>query len=256
MRNIGTEAFSTSSSAATGELLTLLVASLVRLLQAGGLSRNDITGAVSSALAADDGSSCSVQPVNLGEVQRDCMEVLCLWRRDPDFLTEDGLPAPLSIAIAGGSRNFHDMCAKARVTTNSSELLATLQAFGAIRMADDNQVIPETPTFLLSAGSGSLKLAFDGVLKQIAGFIRVIEHNVLDADSGNKRRFERACTVVVAEELLPIFERTVASRGQDFIDVLDEWLERHCSTVSPQNRYVEVGVGAYFVDLGIVSKSL
>jgi hypothetical protein len=130
-----------------------------------------------------------------------------------------------------------------------------LQTFGAIRLEDGGQVIPDTPTFLLSSGSGRSQLAFDGVLKQIAGFIKVIEHNVLNADSSTKRRFERACTVVVAEELLPVFERTVASRGQDFIDVLDEWLERHCTAVSSRNRYVEVGVGAYFVDLGIVNKS-
>lgn len=252
MRNVSTEAFSTSSGAATGELLTLVVASLVRLLRAGGLRHSEITDAVSSALAAEGGPSRSVQPMSLGQAQRDCMEVLCVWRRDPDFLAEDGLPSPLSIGC--GSRSFDELCAKAHVTTDSAELLETLRAFGSIRQTDGDQVIPDTPTFLLSAGPGCCQLAFDGVLKQIAGFIRVIEHNVLNADPSNKRRFERACTVVVAEELLPVFERTVASRGQDFIDVLDEWLERHSTAASSRDRYVEVGVGAYFVDLGIVNK--
>ena len=206
------------------------------------------------ALAAEDGSGYSFNPVSLGQAQRDCMEVLCLWRRDPEFLTEDGLPAPLP--IDGDTRSFHKICTRAHVATGTAALLDTLRSFGAIRIAQDGRVVPETQTFLLSAGPGSTQLAFDGVLKQIAGFIRVIEHNVLDAGASGKRRFERACTVVVAEELLPVFEGMVANRGQDFIDVLDEWLERHCTAVSPKNRYVEIGVGAYLVDLGFIEKHL
>ena len=247
-----TEAFSTSSGAATGELLALLVASLVRLLRAGGVNRNEIMDAVARALGAENTTSHPVQPVSLGQAQRDCMEVMCWWRRDPDFLTEDGLPAPLS--LDSGMRSFRELCSRVRVMTNAADLLETLKTFGAIRIADGNQVIPETPTFLLSAGPGSIPLAFDGVLKQIAGFVRGIEHNVLDADVSNPRRFERACTVVIAEELLPVFERLVAGRGQDFIDVLDEWLERHSTAASQRNRYVEVGVGAYFVNHGVVEK--
>lgn len=252
MRTKRTEAFSTNSGAATGELLALLVASLVRILRAGGISRDEIMDAVTRALGADDTTSHSVQPVSLGQAQRDCMEVMCWWRRDPDFLTGSGLPAPLS--LDSGSRSFRELCSRARVMTSTAELLETLKTFCAIRIVDDNQVIPETPTFLLSAGSGSVPLAFDGVLKQVAGFVRGIEHNVLDADGSNPRRFERACTVVIAEELLPVFERLVAGRGQDFIDVLDEWLERHSTAASQRNRYVEVGVGAYFVDHGAVEK--
>ena len=253
MRNASTEALSTSSGAATEELLALLVGSLVRLLRAGGLSHDEIMKTVETALRAHRTECSSLQPMNLGQAQRDCMEVLCLWRRDPDFMTADGQPAPL--AIGGGPASFDEICARARVTTGSAELLDTLRAFGAIRLVDNGRVTPETPTFLLSTGPGASQIAFDGVLKQIAGFVRGIEHNVLGSDSSRKSRFERACSVVVAEELVPVFERTVASRGQDFIDILDEWLERHSKVVSSRDRYVEVGVGAYFLDLGIVEKT-
>ena len=69
--------------------------------------------------------------------------------------------------------------------------------------------------------------------------------------SGNGRpRFERACTVTVALELEPIFDRLVRNRGQEFIDSIDEWLERNTRVESPSGRYVELGAGAYFVDLG------
>jgi len=252
MRIKSTGAFSTSSGADTGELLSLLIASLVRILRFGGLSREDILSAFIRAAESTDAPSQIVDSVNLGHIQRDCMEVLCLWRREPEFLDANGLPTALS--IADGSPSFRDLCSHVPITSNVSDLLDTLKAFGAIRIIDGHLVVPETPTFLLAAGRSSTPVAFDGVLKQIAGFVRVVEHNGLNADSRGQRRFERACTVVVAEELLPVFERTVASRGQEFIDVLDEWLERHLTAVSPRNRYVEVGVGAYFVDHGIVNK--
>ena len=253
MRNVSVGAFSTSSSAATSELLALLMTSLARLLTAGGLSCDEVVRSISNAIAAGTSTDHPQSAASLGQAQRDCMEILCIWRRDTEFLTEDGLPSPLQLEGCTGS--FTRVCAKAQAVTDSNSLLETLKSFGAISVTSDGRVILETPTFLLSVEPGSTRLAFDGVLKQIAGFIRVLEHNLLDAESSKERRFERSCTVVVPEELLPVFERLVASRGQDFIDVLDEWLERHRTSSSKRNKYVEIGAGAYFVDLGSTKKT-
>jgi hypothetical protein len=51
-------------------------------------------------------------------------------------------------------------------------------------------------------------------------------------------------------ELEPILDRLVRSRGQEFIDSIDEWLERNTKVESPSGRYVELGAGAYLVNLG------
>lgn len=252
MHNACTEPYSTSSGASTSELLILLTKSLIRLLRAGGLADDQIVQAVSSSLVSDNSESRPTPPVVLGRVQRECMEIMCLWRRDPDFLFSDGTPAILG--IDSGPNSFQDLCERAGTRTAPTELLTTLAAFGAVVATDADHVMPATPTFLLSGEPGRTPVAFDGVLKQMTGFLRVIEHNVLKASSDAPRRFERACTVVVARELLPVFERLVADRGQDFIDAADEWLERHAPLPSPTDAYVEVGVGAYFVDLGEVSR--
>lgn len=253
MRSANTLAFSTSSDATTSELLELITASLVRLLTAGGLAADEITASMNKALRNQETPTRTFQLLNLGQAQRDCMEVLCLWRRDPEFLTLDGVPAPLT--AHGEASEFQALCKKAGVATDSAELLATLSRFGAIQLTGNECAVPKTPTFLLSSGPGSSPIAFDGVLKQIAGFIRVIEYNLFQTDANRQQRFERACTVVVAQELLPVFEKLVASRGQDFVDVIDEWLERHSVTDSPSNRYIEIGAGAYFVDFGEVIKN-
>jgi ribose 1,5-bisphosphokinase PhnN len=93
-------------------------------------------------------------------------------------------------------------------------------------------------------------LATDGLLKQLEGYLQTVHNNVCSISGEGKSRFERACTVAVAIELEPIFDRLVRSRGQEFIDSIDEWLERNAKHESASGTYVELGAGAYFVDLG------
>jgi hypothetical protein len=177
------------------------------------------------------------------------MEVMCRWRRDSRFLDERGLPATLP--DDGGAVSFHGLCRAAGARSEPALIRETLQEFGAIEAVAGNLLRPLTPTFLL--GNGRADVAADGLLKQVAAFLRVVDHNTSRSDHVLPR-FERMCTVVIANELLPVFERTVRERGQEFIDGLDEWLERHCSVSSASETYVEVGAGAYFVDLGRISR--
>jgi hypothetical protein len=182
------------------------------------------------------------------------MEIMCLWRRDRRFLTADGMPAALP--ITGAAKSFAMLCDASKAITAREELLETLASFGAVRLLPGGRVRPLTPTFLLASAAENKKIAADGVLKQLAGFMRVIDYNIrLPLEGGRSPRFERACTVVVAKELVPIFERSVRERGQEFIDSLDEWLERHREHVSESDQYVEIGAGAYFVDLGSILTS-
>lgn len=245
---------STHSSASTHELLAEVVGPLMRLLTAAGLTADDLHKCMSREMAETESIWAVSNSVHLGAKQRDCMEVMCLWRRSPEFLDKNGLPAMLPIRGEKGS--FLALCRLADVESSPADLLETLIAFRAIHRNASDEVSPETPTFLLGSRAGNGSVAIDGVLKQLAGFVRVVEHNVRQASTGGRTRFERACTVVVAEELLPVFERAVRDRGQEFIDAQDEWLERHESTISPSGRYVEVGVGAYFVYLGTVDKTI
>jgi len=175
------------------------------------------------------------------------MEVMCRWRRDSRFLDDQGLP--VSLPQSGGEDSFVGLCRAAQVKSDVERLVHTLTEFGAVEIAEDGRITPLTPTFIL--GRGAAGVAVDGLLKQIAGFLRVVDHNT-EVESRSLPRFERICTVAIADELLPVFERTVRERGQEFIDGLDEWLERHRSVKSAANSYSEVGAGAYFVDLGKV----
>jgi len=245
------EPVSTLSDASIEELLASVFLPLIRLLAASGIPRSmlaEILRLASRELDALAGEEESASTVHLGSRQRECMELLCLWRRHKDFLGGDGRPAAL--AFDGDSSSFTQLCRLVSPERTAPEFLETLCAFEAVKVLADGRISPSTPTFLLGNRDQAGIMAADGVLKQLAGFLRVVDYNVRQSQLGEKRRFERACTVVIAEEYVPIFERAVRERGQVFIDVLDEWLERHRSMQSPSGRYAEIGAGAYFVDLG------
>jgi len=241
---------STWSDASPEQLLSELFGPLVRILIRNGLGTNEITKAFSEAMSVNSVESDLRQHVRLGGMQRDCMEVMCLWRRDSRFLDDQG--RPVALPQDGKDVSFEDLCKAAGSRSDFQAVLSTLKEFGAVEIDADGLVRSLTPTFILGRGTGGV--AVDGLLKQIAGFLRVVDHNT-QAESTSLPRFERMCTVVVADEMLPIFERTVRERGQEFIDGLDEWLERHKSLKSVSGSYSEVGAGAYFVDLGRVEIS-
>ena len=253
MDRIKTTRISAKSDAGLEELVGELLEPLVRLFMAGGLSADDIRRQVQTAIDRQHFNSDAPASLNLGSRQRDCMEVMCVWRRNREFLGTDGLPIALPEGGAGPS--FESLCRASGVASDPHSLLETLKSFGAVKVLTSGHIEAQTPTFLLGNPDSKGEIAADGVIKQIAGFVRSVEHNVLEAPGVGRTRFERACSVVVPAELVPIFERTVRERGQLFVDVLDEWLERHRDQASPSNQYFEVGAGAYFLDLGSVNKN-
>jgi len=242
------ESVSTSSSASAHDLLRAVLEPLVRLLMTAGLGREEIRQTIDELATELRTDVVTREAVCIGPRQRDCMDLLFKWHHDKEFMTSCGRPARLPMDGPIGS--FRALCEKTSVTHSAESLLDTLLQFEAVALDNTGLIDPRTPTLILGPPNPSSFLAADGVLKQLAGFIRVIEHNVVRAATRDGRRFERLCSVVVAEELLPIANRVARERGQEFIDGIDEWLERQRSIRSPSNRYVELGVGAYLVDLG------
>lgn len=229
-------------------LLNDVVSLFVDLVAAGGATRPMIEQAVKLAMGNPVQDCGSTVFTELGKLQRDCMEVMCTWRRDTSFLDEDGMPLPLS--QDNGPHSFNELCRRAGCKHESDQVLEALLEFGAISMRSDGTVVSETPTFLLGRAATVGRLATDGLLKQLEGYLRVVHRNVCSVRGQQRSRFERACTVSVAVELEPIFDQLVRERGQVFVDSVDEWLERHRCQESPTGKYRELGAGVYFIDLG------
>ena len=230
-------------------LLNEVVQLLADLLHASGASMPMIKEAMASAINTESENSSSTTFTDLGSILRDCMEVMCTWRRDIDLIDGNGEPAALSVDDSNG-RSFGILCKKARCRRAPADVLSALVEFGAVSISADGMIRSETPTFILGRATSGGRLATDGLLKQLKGFLLCVHRNVLSVGGHGSPKFERACTVTVACELEPVFAQLVRCRGQEFIDSIDEWLERNLKLDSPSGRYVELGAGAYFIDHG------
>lgn len=230
-------------------LLEEVVQLFADLLVASGATAPMIRTAMLKSVESNSHDSGATKFTDLGSLLRDCMEVMCAWRRDVEFTDGDG--APVALHVTSTDREcFESLCARAKCRQPSSEILRALVEFGAVTVNADGKVRSETPTFILGHANMGGRLATDALLKHMEGFLRCVHRNLRSVSGDGKPRFERACTVTVALELEPIFDQLVRRRGQEFIDSIDEWLERNARADSPSGRYVELGAGAYFVDFG------
>ena len=229
-------------------LLNEVVQLFTDLLNASGASKSMIKTAMEEALHDSSESMASTRFMDLGSLLRDCMEVMCTWRRDVDLVDSNADPIPLP--LKSHELSFEVLCAKAQCRRPTVEILDALLEFGAVSRDSKGLIRSETPTFILGGPVSGGRLATDGLLKQLEGFLVCIHKNVKSVSGDGVQKFERACTVTVARELEPVFSVLVRSRGQDFIDSIDEWLERNTKLESPSGRYVELGAGAYYIDHG------
>lgn len=226
--------------------------SLARILLAGGVTPDQIRSSVEKVCAASRLPSPEAVRgvVHLGQNQRLCMELMCHWRRDPDFCGPDGLPCRLR--FDGSCRSFVALCDRVSGIRSPREILDLLLAFDAVGLSEDGFIEARTPTFILSRHESGGAIGFDGVLRQVLGYLRVIEYNMFAHRPFIRPRFERSCSVVLPEKLLPVAERFVRERGQDFVDSVDEWLLRQALREEARHgeHEVEIGAGAYFLCLG------
>jgi len=229
-------------------LLTEVVKLFTDLLIASGATAQMIQAATANSLESARNNDASTTFTDLGSLLRDCMEVMCRWRRSIEYVDDNGEPRPLD--LVSPSVSFDLLCKKAHCQHSAPEILQALLEFGAVSKREDGLIYSETPTFLLGRADSGGRLATDALLKHLEGFLRSVHRNVSSVSGQGKAKFERACTVTVARELEPIFDRLVRQRGQEFIDSIDEWLERNARFESPSGRYAELGAGAYFVDFG------
>jgi hypothetical protein len=215
----------------------------VRILQGCDISRDELAKSVAKALA----SSKRVEPIVALDASPEqhlaCTEVVFSWRHDGRLADESGNPRPLP--ISGDDPSFKTLCGEVAPQYQSSTLLDYLDALGAVRRLGNNRVELATESVLACGATEVKTVAPQTVLMHLEGFLSSVEFNLTRRPSQGSARFERACYAKIPGSLIPVFERLVESRGQNFIDSVDEWLERHKSSQGSNERRCLVGSGAY-----------
>ena len=172
-----------------------------------------------------------------------CCDVVLKWRRDYKYLDQEGLPIQLS--INGASPSFADLVKAAAPDADPHQLLAAMEELGVVRIAENTKAELISESVVACSGREGSTIASECVLEHICGFLGSVEYNVFDKPSRARGRFERACYASVPSQLVPVLEQLVSARGQDFVDVIDEWLARRALKRPAGNDSVLVGAGAY-----------
>ena len=221
----------------------ILLRRVFRILRGCGISENDLrqmaAEAVSEVAKIPDAQASRVT----ARQAIMCCDAVLQWRRNCNFLGEDGLPAQL--ALEGGTQSFMELVRQSASDADPKALLATMEELGVVRMTDEKQIELISDSVVACSGKEGMPIASECVLEHICGFLGSVEFNVFDKPSRAKGRFERACYASVPRDLVPILQQLVSSRGQDFVDVIDEWLSRRSVRSSVKSDAVLVGAGAY-----------
>ena len=222
---------------------SILLRRVFRILRGCGISEDELrrmaTLAVSEIECIPD-----TQPSRVTARQAMmCCDVVLKWRRDCNFLDTQGMPAQLS--LNGPAKSFTELVNASAPGEDPSTLLATMGELGVVRITESKQIELISESVVACSGQEGTSIASECVLEHICGFLGSVEFNVFDKPSRAKGRFERACYASVPKELVPVLQQLVNARGQDFVDVIDEWLARRSIKLSDKDNSVLVGAGAY-----------
>lgn len=221
----------------------LLLRRVFRILKGCGLSNAQLREMTESALTGMKGIPDSCPGRVTARQAFMCSDVVLKWRRDCKYLDGNGEPAQLSLDEAPMS--FEQLVQEAAPDANSQVLLATMVELGVVRLTESKKLELISESVVACSGQDGSVVASECVLEHICGFLGSVEFNVFDKPSRAKGRFERACYASVPSNLVPVLEQLVSSRGQDFVDAIDEWLSRRAIKPTSPMDSVLVGAGAY-----------
>jgi hypothetical protein len=220
-----------------------LIQRVVRILRCCGLSDSKIREIVEEAMPRLQSAQAGYVTAATAHHLITCSDLVLKWRRDSRFLTAEGLPCLLS--LESNSPSFRDLVRVAAPQSDPIQLLETMKELGVVRTTESDGIELISESVVACSGRDGLSIASEPVLEHVCGFLGSVEYNLLDKPSRARGRFERACYASVPQKLVPILEKLVRSRGQDFVDVIDEWLARRAIRPTDDAQTVLVGAGAY-----------
>jgi len=221
----------------------VLLRRVFRILRGCGISETDLRTLAASAVDEVEKIPDSQSSRVTARQAMMCCDVVLNWRRNPLFLDATGAPALLEFQHPNAV--FRSLVELSAPGVNPDVLRQTMEELGVIRVVGETQVELISESVVACSGQEGNVIASECVLEHICGFLGSVEFNVFDKPSRAKGRFERACYASVPRQLVPVLQQLVGTRGQDFVDVIDEWLARRSLKNPNQSESVLVGAGAY-----------
>jgi len=184
--------------------------------------------------------------------------ILSAWHTHPDYLSANGQPLELPIESCPeeGAKSFHTLVAQYGGDIAPITLIREFKRSGVIKECEsgslrvlkrhfipnpfsDPERAPETidPKPLLHASS---------ILND---HVTTIYHNLYRDQHALPPRFERRVTSGnVDPDAIAEFESYIAAKGQELLEEIDDWLNKHqLNDTETNTRSVRLGFGTYWI---------
>jgi hypothetical protein len=200
-----------------------------------GLTRKEVSRVV-IALDRDVIADAS----NLNRVGR----VLTGWHQDPDFTGPYGMPYELAFESVAGKRSFTDLVKRYSGDMPPRAMLDELKRVGAADETSGGQVRVLARSYLPSKTDPA---TLDFMALALTDLAETLDHN-LDA-MPNEKLFERRVWTPagIPNEAIAEFRVLAGDRGQQFLELLDDWLSKRESAAinAKAKNKKQVGVAVY-----------
>lgn len=200
-----------------------------------GLTRKEVSR-LSQAIDANGPLSNS----NLNRVGR----LLAGWHQDPDFTGPYGLPLELELESRAGSSSFRELVRRYSGDMPPKAMLDELNRVGAVTVQASGRIKVLTRSYIPSE-TDPAGMQFMGVaLRDLA---ETLDYNLNANIEGGyfERRVWSPAGILPSD--MTAFDELVTQKGQEFLEMLDNWLtgkESEADQVQPEEK-IKVGVGVY-----------
>ena len=171
--------------------------------------------------------------------------ILSGWYHDPDFTDANG--KPLELPIDGPVPSFNSLLDRYSGDVPPTAMLKEMKIVGAVSENADGNLRVLSRTYIPAELDNASIRQWSVALHDLG---HTINHNTNTKD-GHAPRLERmAINPLVQADVAEAFRELVATRGQEFLEQMDNWL----SANEPENSNhgsdngKRLGVGIYFIE--------
>jgi hypothetical protein len=200
-----------------------------------GLTRKEVKNVIDRAIRSEPSSKNFSRP----------SRVLAGWHSDPRFLGPYGVPleVPYEAPVEGGTPSFVDLVKTYSGDMAPRPMLKELMRIGAVVETENQTYKVLRRDFIPEALSGELVERLGEVTHN---FFSTAARNI-EKKGPDDGLFER---IVFAEHgvtpnTVELFDQFVKSRGQEFLEELDNWLVARQKKEKDVERTIQTGFGMY-----------
>ena len=166
--------------------------------------------------------------------------VLSGWFQDPDFTNADGEPSDLN--LKDDTQGFPALVRRYSGDMPTSAMLAELERVHAVRRIGKHTVRLLSRSYVPDSGDPEGIRMLGSATHDL---LETIDTN-LSRDADTKPLFQRVVfNNRVDAKMAPLFRRMTNEQGQQFLEMLDDWLATHELPEGQAGDRVRLGVGVY-----------